>query len=275
LDFVSTRAVRYGTFSTLAEMIDMTADHLRHPQLSQLDILHRISRIVSSESSLDRMLLELINIVAEVTRCDACLVFLPDSASSDVVLRASQLPHTAEIGNVRLKIGQGVAGWVAEHKTVVALSRNAAADTRFLRFPVLVEDTFQALVSVPLISGGDVIGVMNIHHRESHEHSPAEIALLSFVGEQMGNAIASSRLGEDIARLQAQTAEMQQQLIARTMVERAKGVLQQKYRLNEQQAYARLRNESRRQRRPMRELAREILLVEAAAETSGSASSRT
>ena len=78
----------------------------------------------------------------------------------------------------------------------------------------------------------------------------------------MGGAIARSRLAEENARLQQETEEMKRRLEDRTLVERAKGILQEKYRLSEQDAYLRLRNESRRLRRPMRDLAEAILLAE-------------
>lgn len=142
------------------------------------------------------MLRELIGMIVQVTACDACLVYLADHATGEIVLRASQLPHAAEIGKIRLKMGEGVTGWVAVHKSVVALSNSAASDTRFKAFQALPEDSYQAFLSVPLVTGGDLIGVINVHHRESHEHTPDEVALVTFIGEQMGGAIAKSRLAE-------------------------------------------------------------------------------
>ena len=73
----------------------------------QVAILHRTSRIVSSGLAIDDMLQELVAITVEVTGCDACLVYLPDRETGDIVLRASQLPHDAEIGEVRLNLGEG------------------------------------------------------------------------------------------------------------------------------------------------------------------------
>ena len=58
----------------------------------QVAILHRTSRIVSSGLSIDDMLQELVALTVEVTACDACLVYLPDHETGDIVLRASQLP---------------------------------------------------------------------------------------------------------------------------------------------------------------------------------------
>src|SRR5579863_7164250 len=240
----------------------MATVHVMDPPDSQVVLLHRISNIVASELSLDEMLGEIVGLTAQVTECDACLVYLIEHESGEIVLRASQVPHAQDLGNLRMKMGEGVTGWVAEHKAVVALSEDSSSDVRFKRFPALVEDTYEAFLSVPLVSGGDVIGVINVHHRDTHNHNGEEISLLTFVGEQMGGAIAKSSLSETNARLLEETLEMKRQLETRKLVERAKGILQQRHSLTEEEAYLRLRNESRRLRRPMKELAEAIILAE-------------
>ena len=135
---------------------------------SQVELLHEISNIVSSNLTLEKMLQELIGLAVEVTACDACLVYLVDRSRKEIVLRASQLPHAKEIGHIKLKMGEGITGWVAQNKSVVALGANAAADSRFKSFQKLQEDTYQAFLSVPLISEGELIGVINIHHKAQH-----------------------------------------------------------------------------------------------------------
>jgi signal transduction protein with GAF and PtsI domain len=240
----------------------MATAYVMEPPTSQVALLHRISNIVSSELSLDEMLGEIVGLTAQVTGCDACLVYLIERDTDEIVLRASQVPHAAALGNLRMKVGEGVTGWVAEHKSVVSLSSDAASDVRFKRFQVLIEDTYEAFLSVPLVSGGDVIGIINVHHRQQHNHTPDEIALLTFVGEQMAGAISKSLLSEVNARLVEETLEMKRQLETRKLVERAKGILQHRYGLSEEEAYLRLRNESRRLRRPMKDLAEAIILAE-------------
>jgi GAF domain-containing protein len=136
-------------------------------------------------------------------------VYLIDHATNEIVLRASQLPHDAEIGNVRLKMGEGITGWVAAHKSVVALARNAFSDVRFKPFSSLQEDTYQAFMSVPLVDSGEIIGVINVHHREPHQHSSDEVALVTFIGEQMGGVIARAKLAE-----QSQTAVRRMETLA-------------------------------------------------------------
>ncbi|HEX4277894.1 MAG TPA: ANTAR domain-containing protein [Bryobacteraceae bacterium] len=229
---------------------------------SEPAFLHRISRIVSSGVSLDEMLGEVIGLTIQATACDACLVYLFDSATNEVVLRASQVPHASAFGNIRLKMGEGLTGWVAEHRSVVALSSNAAADARFKVFRGLVEDTYQAILSVPLVNGGDLVGIVNVHHREPHEHSEAEVSTLRFVGEQLGVACMKILLKEENSRLLEETLEIKRALESRKILERAKGILQRRLGVSEEAAYLKLRDESRNRHKPMTELAQAIILAE-------------
>ncbi len=191
------RIVQFTSRGEPVKEIEPTIVERRLEDGAQLTLLHTISGIVSSGLSLEKMLGELVGLVVGLTGCDACLVYLLDKSAGEIVLCASQLPHEREIGNIRLRVGEGVTGWVAMHQSVVALSTHASSDPRFKTISSLVEDTYESLVSVPLITGGEVIGVINVHHKNVRTHSPEEIALLGYVAEQMGGAIARARLLEE------------------------------------------------------------------------------
>jgi len=163
---------------------------------THLALLHRISGIVSSDQDIDSILSEMVALTINVTQADATLVYLIEHSTNEIVLRAAQRPHDAEIGKVRMKIGEGITGWVAAHRSVVALGQNAAADSRFKYFSSLQEDTYEAFLSVPLWHSGEIIGVINVQHKEPHRHSCDEVALVTFMGEQMGGVIARTRLAE-------------------------------------------------------------------------------
>ena len=240
-------------------MATMSIGDASDPQVS---ILHRISNIVSSDLSLDEMLGEVIGLTVQATACDACLVYLIEPETHDIVLKASLAPHAADIDNLRIRAGEGITGWVAENRSVVALPRKAQSDARFKKLAALVEDTYEAFLSVPLVSSGETIGIINVHHRQPHEHTREEIGVVVFIGEQLGVTISRSMLQEENARLLEQTEEMRRELETRKLVERAKGILQQRHGISEEDAYLRLRNQSRRLRKPMRELAEAFILAE-------------
>ncbi len=71
-----------------------------------------------------------------------------------------------------------------------------------------MEDTYEAFLSVPVITRGQTVGVINVHHKDAHEHPEDEVASVCFIGEQMGNAIAKSLLEEENARLAERDSEM-------------------------------------------------------------------
>jgi GAF domain-containing protein len=96
-------------------------------------------------------------LTGQICACDACIVFLLESATGDLVLRASQVPHRAsapaDAG------GEGVTGWVAQHQSPVAAGLwKACEDPRF-KSVRLGGGHLQAFLSVPIVTGGKAIGV--------------------------------------------------------------------------------------------------------------------
>ncbi len=155
------------------------------------------------------MLGQIVGLTVQISACDACLVYLLEPGGQELALRASQLPHAPSAGNFRIKVGEGITGWVAQNKSVVALSSQASSDPRFKSVPTLIEDTYEAFLSVPLLNKGEVIGVVNVHHRDQHVHTFDEISAISFIGELMASAIAKSMLEEENARLAEHDRELQ------------------------------------------------------------------
>jgi uroporphyrinogen-III synthase len=117
------------------------------------------------------------------------------------------------------------------------------------------ETPLASLLSVPLTSRDGVIGAMDIYTREERSFSEDEIGFARVAAGQAAIAIQN-------ARLISETLEMKRTLETRKLVERAKGILQHKHALSEEEAYLRLRNESRRLRRPMKELAEAVILAD-------------
>ncbi|MBV6432619.1 MAG: hypothetical protein IANPNBLG_02761 [Bryobacteraceae bacterium] len=232
------------------------------PAPAQIALLHRISRIASSGLSLELTLAEILNVAVEVSACDACLVYLLEKASSEITLWASRLPHAGSLGRLRMKVAEEVADCVAARTSVIALGVQASQDPHFRQFPSLIDDTNEAFLSIPMASGGEVVGVINAHFRHPQEFSADLLALLAFIGEQAGGAAARKMLAEENRRLRDEVLEMKQQLAARKVVERAKGILMRRFTLSEEEAYLRLRNDSRRSRRAMRDLAEQIIQAE-------------
>jgi signal transduction protein with GAF and PtsI domain len=158
----------------------------------QLQLFQKISRFMVREMSLQEVLQGIVSLVVEFTACDSCLLYLLDG--EELVLCASNLPHPSDIGKVRLRLGEGLTGWVASERRLVAISRECYSDSRFKRFSDLPEDTYEAFLSAPVIARNRVVGVINMHHRLPHQHTGSEMELLTTVGEQVGCALVLARM---------------------------------------------------------------------------------
>lgn len=158
----------------------------------QLAVFQKISRLMVRELSLADTLQAVVALVSEFTRCDACLIYLIDN--EELVLCASSNPQPIELGKVRLKLDEGLTGWVARERRMVAIPSEAYKDPRFKSFSDLPADTFEAFLSVPVIARNRVIGVINVQHRQPHRHSGAEMELLTTVGEQVGCMLVLARM---------------------------------------------------------------------------------
>ncbi|WP_446743239.1 uroporphyrinogen-III synthase [Silvibacterium acidisoli] len=221
--------------------------------LAPLDVLQEVSSHLASADPLHVTLSRIVSLVSAVIPCDSCFLYTVEEDS--LVLRASRNPHAAEIDNLRLPLGAGVTGWVAEHREPVAISERASEDPRFSAFVNLPEDRFEAMLCVPVICANRVVGVLNLQHRQPYRHGDLERRLLATVGILVGAEM-------ERARLETENSELTDRLETRKIVDKAKGIVQRDLGLSEDEAYRNMQRESRQRRKSMREIAEAILLAE-------------
>ncbi len=163
-------------------------------KVREVEILHRISDSISNTLNLEAILHQIVDIVVEVTKADACLIYLLSERQDELILQASKNPRPKLIGRVSLGIGEGITGWVAQQQQRVVIPSNASDDPRFKIFHKLPEDRYQAFVSVPILSKKQVAGVINVQHKKPKRYRDDELTLLSTIAAQVGGAIANARL---------------------------------------------------------------------------------
>jgi len=217
----------------------------------ELQILHRIIETISYDLDLDRVLREIISVVDSVSQPDE--IFLYMLKGRELVLRAAKRESRETIGEVHLRMGEGITGWVAEHRTIARLNAKAFEDERFHAFTALRADKYEALLSVPLVYHTHVIGVLNVQHRLAHAFTDREVRLIQTIATATAGAIENARLFE-------QTTLLNEALEARKLIEKAKGKLMKQYTLSEDEAYQWLKKRAMDLRKTMREVAEAVLI---------------
>src|SRR4030081_264404 len=226
-------------------------DNLIGVEDSPVDLLHEIGGRLAVAGGFHDVLDRVVEFASALVKCDSCLVYVLEG--EELVLRASMNAHPEGVDRLKLRVGQGITGWVAEHLEPVAVAEKAAQDPRFQFFHELPEDSYEAFLSVPLMCRGRVVGVINLQHRQHHVYRRREIRLISAIGFLVGAEIEMARLG-------GANSNLSEQLQTSKVVERAKGILQRDLGLSEEQAYLTLQRQSRQKRKAMKEIAEAIVL---------------
>jgi uroporphyrinogen-III synthase len=227
------------------QSVDRTGD------VSDMDALHEIGSRIAAADPIHGVLARVVHFVSSLVRCDSCFAYVLED--DVLVLRASKNPHPEAVDRLTLRLGHGITGWVAEHRQPVAVSESAFEDPRFQLFNELPEDRYQAFLSVPVVSRGKLVGVINVQHRQPHHHRPREIQLISTIGFLVGAEI-------EMARLECENTKLAERLEERKLIDRAKGILQRDLGLTEEEAYLTLQRQSRQRRKSKRDIAEAIII---------------
>jgi len=156
-----------------------------------VDFLFEIGKLLSA-APLAQVLSRAVRVIAEFVKCDSFFVYVLEGR--DLVLKASKNPHVEALDNLTIHVGQGITGWVAQHKKTVSIPRKAYDDSRFRAFNELPEDKFEAFLSVPMMCRERLVGVINVQHRQAHAHSRRDIQMISVIGYLIGAEVELARL---------------------------------------------------------------------------------
>jgi len=219
----------------------------------QIKALSEISKAISSDHYLEDILGLVVTVTANVMDSKICSLWLLDEDTKTLSLEATQSISREYLKERVLRLGEGVVGGVAQEKKPIR-AFNVLEDPRFKEKDLARKEGLCSLLSVPMMVRGKVIGVLNCYTSYPHHYSDTEEAVLTTVANQAAICI-------DNTELMVRTKVIQEELETRKLVERAKGILMKEFKLDEAEAFGRIRKKSMDSRRSMREVAEAIILA--------------
>jgi len=210
--------------------------------------------VVYDSFDFNEFLKKLIKIITKIIQIDSCLIYLFNTSNNELILIASKKPHAKLIGNIKMKSGEGITGWVVKHKKRVVIQREAYKDPRFKQFDELPEDKFEAFLSIPIFDKTGAVGVINLQNKKETTFGAEEISVLEAVVQIVASAFQNAILGKQVNLLRTKLED-------RTYIEKAKGILMKKNGLSEKEAYELIRSEAMKKRKSKREIADAVLLI--------------
>ncbi len=175
-------------------------------RLSEISALFQMSTSLNLQLRLDVILEIIVRRVVSSLRAQQASIMIFNPESGDLETRATYGLESEFARNGRKRLGEGIAGWVAQRQQAVMLTNNPAAHELGIHFKS--ERNITSALSLPLRVGDRCVGVLNVnrinHPDPFQEHHREMLMLFSeHVGAVIDRADTMERLGTRSRQLEA------------------------------------------------------------------------
>jgi len=160
-------------------------------------LFNEVNRSATAQLDLSEVLNIVVEMIPRLLECDGGSVFLLDTDSGRYVPRAVFGFALEHISSLTFAPGEGLVGAVAESGMPLAVD-DVEEDPCFIPGPVEIK--IGSAVLAPLTVGSQVVGVICADRQEPHRFSPAEVATLSALADQVTMAVENARLFDEVRR---------------------------------------------------------------------------
>jgi diguanylate cyclase (GGDEF)-like protein len=181
--------------------MDDAASTDRKRQGQELNIFHDVAKALTSSLDLDRILQTIMDKMAEYFRPDTWSLLMVDENKDDLYFAIAVGEAADTLKDVRLKLGEGIAGWVARTGEEVIVS-DVQTDGRWAkRIDELTRWKTRSIVCVPLKSRHRVLGVIQLINVHMEQFSENEMFFLHALCDYAAIAVDNARAVERIQEL--------------------------------------------------------------------------
>jgi signal transduction histidine kinase len=160
--------------------------------------LLEVVQAVNSTLQLQSVLNLILDRAIEVMQADAGSIMMLDESTGELQVKVARGARAAEIFGRSVKLGEGIAGWVALYGQSLLLI-DGEIDTRF--HTICQRDDVRDALCVPLQADGAVVGVLSVNNRQGEgRFGEEDLRLLTALGSHVTLAIRNAALYEQTAR---------------------------------------------------------------------------
>ncbi|HEX8833100.1 MAG TPA: GAF domain-containing protein, partial [Abditibacteriaceae bacterium] len=186
---------------------------------STIEALGQVSEIIATQRQPEQIIHRVLQWTEEVMRAEGASVLLFDEARQKLLFVAATGPKAMELEPFTLELGEGIAGWVAQHGEP-AIVNDVRRDPRFMdSIADSIDFPTQAILCVPLRARDKMLGVIEAVNRvDGSPFNEDDAELLSAVANQaalvLENAQLYEKLNERVVQSESDLAVTNQRLQA-------------------------------------------------------------
>ena len=164
---------------------------------STIEAVSQVSEVIAAQTQPNELFSRLLDWAMDLMQSNSAAALLLDEDGQTLRFAATTGPKAADVMPLTVKVGEGVAGWVALHGQP-AIVNDTQNDTRFARnFDRDTGFATQSILCVPLRLQGKILGVIEVINRvDGHPFTPGDADLLMAVANQAAVVLENARLYE-------------------------------------------------------------------------------
>src|SRR5271170_927527 len=161
---------------------------------SELSVFHELGKALTSTLQLDQVLRTIMDKINEVLRPDTWSLLLMDTNKPELYFQIATGAGAAALKDLRIPVGQGVAGWVAQSGEAVVVPDTSKDSRFFSKVDERTKTDTRSIVAVPVRFRDQCLGVIELINCIGPEgFSSRDLALLEALADYAAIAIENAR----------------------------------------------------------------------------------
>jgi len=183
---------------------------IQKQQIEELKTLYDVSKSISASIELENLLDNIMALATRVLNSETSSILMLDEKTNELTFQLAQGDKGAEVKKlIRLKVGQGIAGWVAQTGEYCIVP-DTSKDPRFYKEgDEKTKFVTKSLICVPLKHQDKIIGVLEVLNRKGEiPFNDHDKELLELVAALSSNPIVNAKLYGNIKNLYKSTLKV-------------------------------------------------------------------